>query len=168
MELLSALGIDWGMLIAQLINYGVLLIALTVLLYRPVLKLLDERTMKIKQSMEDAKKLSEQLKDMEKQQSKAMKELDAKGAAILAEAKKQAEHSKADIVKAAQTEADAILKKSREQLEDERRRMVGDLEKTVASLSVKLTGKILQREFSDADQKRVLASLEKDIPALIK
>ena len=97
-----------------------------------------------------------------------MKELDAKSSAILAEAKKQASAAKAELMSVAQAESDLFLKKGREQLEDDRRRMVTDLEKSVATLTVKLAGKVLQREFSDADQKRILASLEKDIPSLIQ
>ena len=34
--------------------------------------------------------------------------------------------------------------------------------------SSRFPGKILEREFSDADQKRLLASLEKDIPTLLR
>lgn len=168
MELLSALGIDLGVLISQLINYGILLIALTVLLYRPILKLLDERRDRIAKSMEDSKKIEHQLKEMEKSRSAAMKELDAKASAILADAKKQADSSRAEMMKAAEQEVASLLERGKKQLEDEKRKMVADLEKTVAKASVTLAGKILEKEFSSADQTRLLGTLQKDIPALIQ
>ncbi len=168
MEILKTLGINWTTLVAQMVNFGILLAALMFLLYRPIMRLLDERRERIEKSMNDAKKISEQVKQMEQSQAKAMKDMDAKASAILAEAKKQAEASKAQILAVAQSETDAFVKKGREQLENDRRSMVADLEKSVAALTVKLAGKVLQREFTDTDQKRMLTSLEKDIPSLIK
>ncbi len=168
MELLSALGIDWQVLTAQLINYGILLVALSVLLYRPILKLLDERRERIAKSMEDAKKIDQKLKEIEKERQQVMRELDAKASALLADAKKQAEGAKAEMVASTQKEVEGLLERGRKQLEDERRRMVTDLEKTVASVSVELAGKILQREFTPDDQKRIVSGLSKDIPSLIR
>ncbi|TSC99853.1 MAG: F-type H+-transporting ATPase subunit b [Candidatus Peregrinibacteria bacterium Greene1014_49] len=168
MELLNALGIDLGVLISQLINYGILLVALTVLLYRPILKLLDERKDRIAKSMEDSKKIEHQLKEMETSRKAAMKELDQKSSALLAEAKKQADTSRSELMKAAEQEVSALLERGKKQLEDEKRKMVADLEKTVAKVTVALAGKILEREFTPADQSRLLSSLQKDIPALIQ
>lgn len=168
MELLNALGIDLGVLISQLINYGILLVALTVLLYRPILRLLDERRARIAKSMEDSKKIEHQLKEMEVSRKAAMKELDQKSVALLAEAKKQADASRSELMKTAEQEVSALLERGKKQLEDEKRKMVADLEKTVAKASVTLAGKILEKEFSTADQTRLLSSLQKDIPALIK
>lgn len=168
MALLSALGIDLSVIIAQLINYGILIVALTVLLYRPILKLLDERRERIRKSMEDAKRLEQQVKNMEKDHQKSMKELDTKASAILANAKKQAESVKTDLLAAAQKEVDALLERGRKQLEDEKRSLVSDLEKTVSQVAVKLAGKVLEREFSPGDQQRIVGSLKKDIPSLIR
>lgn len=168
MELFSVLGVDWHTLVAQLINYGILLVALSVLLYKPILKLLDDRRERIAKSMEDAKRIEQKLKEIEKERESMMKQLDQKSSALLNEAKKQAESAKTEMVAAAKNEADAMLERGRKQLEDERRKMVSDLEKTVARVGVELAGKILQREFSPEDQKRIVSSLEKDLPSLIK
>ena len=168
MELLSTLGLNWSALVAQLINYGILLVALTFLLYRPILRLLDERSARIAKSMEDSKKIEQKLKDIEKDRAAAMKELDQKASAILAEAKKQADVSKAEMMQSAQQEVSALLERGKKQLEDEKRKMVADLEKTVAKATVTLAGKILEREFTPADQTRLIGTLQQDIPALIK
>lgn len=168
MELISALGIDWHVLTAQLINYGILFVALSVLLYKPVLKLLDDRRERIAKSMEDAKKIDQKLKEIEKERESMMKQLDQKSSALLSEAKKQADGAKAEMVAAAKNETESMLERGRKQLEDERRRMVSDLEKTVAKVGVELASRILQREFNPEDQKRIVSSLEKDLHSLIK
>ena len=61
MELLQKLGIDWRLLIAQLVNFSILVIILYKLLYKPVLKVLNDRKEKIEQGLKDAKSLGEEL-----------------------------------------------------------------------------------------------------------
>lgn len=168
MEIIHTLGINWMTLTAQLVNFGILLTVLTYFLYRPILRVLDERREKIAHSLDEAKSVTEQMKALKAEQATAMKALDAKHASLLAEAKKEAEKTKAELIAAADKEAKALLERGREQLQSERSKMVADLGKTVAMLSVKIAGKILEKEFSDADQKRILTSLEKDVPSLIR
>ncbi len=168
MEMLQTLGVNWGMLIAQMINFGVLLGALTFLLYKPVLKVIDDRRERVRQSMDHAAALERQVADMEKDRKKQMHEFDERMKQLLAESRAQGEALKKGIVDTAQADVTLMLEKGRKQLEDDKRKLLADLQKTVTTVSVHLAEKILKREFSDSDQKRVLDSLEKDIPSLIQ
>ena len=47
MELFAKLGIDWRLLIAQLVNFVILFTALTFLLYKPLIAALDKRRAKV-------------------------------------------------------------------------------------------------------------------------
>lgn len=59
MDQLSSLGIDpWSMLL-YLVNTGVLLAVLSYLLYKPILKFVDQRQKQIKENIEEAQKLQE-------------------------------------------------------------------------------------------------------------
>jgi F-type H+-transporting ATPase subunit b len=168
MEMLETLGVNLGMLTAQLINFGVLLAALSFLLYRPILRVLDERRERVRQSVEHAQKLERQVEEMEKDRKKRTKELDDQAKAFLQEAKQQAESTKKEILDGTKAEVDQLLEKGRKQLADERRQLLADLQKTVTAVSVQLAEKVLEREFSDADQQRMLQSLERDVPSLIQ
>ena len=53
-QLFEAFGIDWKLLLAQAVNFGVLFVALTYFLYKPVLKTLDERKQKVAKGVTDA------------------------------------------------------------------------------------------------------------------
>ncbi|TSC55412.1 MAG: F-type H+-transporting ATPase subunit b, partial [Parcubacteria group bacterium Greene0416_79] len=50
-ELLHALGINWGVFIAQIVNFTILLLVLAKFVYRPVMKLLDGRREKIRETL---------------------------------------------------------------------------------------------------------------------
>ena len=51
---LDALGINAGFLIAQLVNFGLIFVLLTALLWRPLVNMLDARAAKIQKGLEDA------------------------------------------------------------------------------------------------------------------
>ncbi len=168
MEILQTLGIDAGMLVAQAINFGILLGVLSWLLYKPVLRVIDERRARIQKSVDHAKKLEREVVETEKERKKRIKEMDDQAKEFLAQTKKQAEGMKKEILDSAKVEVTHLLEKGRKQLEDERRKLAGDLKNTVTSVSVQLASKILEREFSAGDQTKILQNLERDLPSLIK
>ncbi len=168
MELITTLGINWHMLVAQLINYGVLLAVLTYFLYRPILKVVDDRRTRIKQSMDDAKKVEQEVLEMEKQRKLKLQAMDHELKEFMAKAKEQADRSRDDMVARAQKEVEQMLQKGQEQLQEEKVKFAGSLQKVVTNISVSLAEKILGREFNEADQKRLMQSIEKDLPALLK
>ncbi len=168
MELLNTLGIDWKLLIVQLINFVLLIGVLTFLLYRPILRVLDERKARIQKSMEDAKKVEQMKKDMDDVRKEQMKKLDQETGKLLEAARKQADDMKKEMITRAQEEAAGIVAKAQEQLGAERGRMVSEIQSTLANIVVQMTEKVLQREFAKGDQDRILGSIKQDLPALLK
>lgn len=168
MQLLTTLGIDWKMLVAQLINFAVLLIVLSYFVYKPILRVIDQRRDRVKKSMDDAKHIEERVKKMEAEAQDRRKEMDREAKAFLDQAKEQAEKAKQEIIGSAQKEVDQMLAKGREQLKEEKEKLLSGVEAVVTRVSVGLAEKILEREFKDTDQKRILDNVKKDLPTLIK
>ncbi|KPV47269.1 ATP F0F1 synthase subunit B, partial [Kouleothrix aurantiaca] len=54
---MEKLGINFGLLIAQLVNVILIVWLLTMLLYKPVLNMLNERTRRIQDSLKDAEQV---------------------------------------------------------------------------------------------------------------
>jgi F-type H+-transporting ATPase subunit b len=161
--LLEKLGINWGLLLAQIVNFVIVLTALTYFIYRPLLNLIDQRRERIRKSMEDVKLIDAQKKEMEDFKLDQMKKIDQEVGAFLERAKKEAEVSKDQILALAQEEADRIIARGEQRLVEERARVLGEVQGSVAEVIVRMTEKLLEREFSPADQKRVLAGLTKQV-----
>lgn len=168
MELIAKLGIDWQVLVAQLINFGILIVALSYFVYRPVIRLLDDRRERIRKSMEDAKQIENQRREIDQFRAQQMRKIDQECGKFLEAAKTQAEHAKKEILAGAAKEAEQMLAKARKQTEDERSRLFQEAQEALAGVIVQMTGKILQREFTDADQKRLLGSVKKELPSLVR
>lgn len=168
MELLHKLGIDGWAFLAQLINFTVLIVALTYFVYRPILRLIDDRRERVRKSMEDAKAIENQKRELDEFKLEQMRKIDRETGSFLEKAKTQAEGMKKEILAGAEREAAAILKKAKDQLAEERTRMVSDVQSTLATAVVRLSQKLIEREFSKADQDRLLGSVQKELPALLK
>jgi F-type H+-transporting ATPase subunit b len=168
MELLSKLGIDWKLLIAQVINFGILAGVLTAFVYRPLLNLLDERRERISRAMEEAKRIEGHKSEMEKIRVEKLKEIDREAGIFLERAKETAEKMKGEILSAAEKEAAELLAKGRRQLADERARVLNEVQAMLTKIILEMTEKILQREFSADDEKRLVSHLTKDLPQLLR
>ena len=168
MELLAKLGVDGKLLIAQIVNFTILVAILSYFVYRPLLDLLDARRDRIAKAMENAKRVEEQTRELEQFRLEQLKKVDQEIGAMLERGKHAAEAVREKILEEAKREADTVLGKGRRQLEDERVRVFHDVQGTLATMIVRMTEKILEREFSDADQQRLLSILEKDIPGLLR
>ena len=168
MELLAKLGADWKLLIAQIVNFTILVSVLGYFVYRPLLSLLDARRERIRVAMENAKKIEEQNRQMEELRIEQLKKVDQEVGAMLERAKHQAETIRDEILVYAKHTANEILAKGRRQLEDERKQVFHEVQGTLGQMIVRMTEKILEREFSEPDHERLLRSLEKDIPAAMQ
>jgi F-type H+-transporting ATPase subunit b len=65
---MESLGIDLRLMIAQIINFAVLLFILNKVLYKPLTKLLNERSKKIDESLKNSEKIEERLINLEKKE----------------------------------------------------------------------------------------------------
>lgn len=167
MELLQKLGVDWRLLLAQIVNFTILLTVLTLFVYRPLLRLIDERRERIRKSMEDADKIAHEKEALARARQEALRTIDQECGALLEKAKNDAEHLKAEILRAADIEAKNLLAKGHEQLRSERAQALREMQKVLATAILQMTEKILEQEFSPRDQERVLTHIERSLPSLL-
>lgn len=168
MELITTLGINWQMLVAQLINFVLLIVLLSYFVYKPILRLIDDRRERIRKSMEDAKAIENQKRELDVFKTEQLRKIDQECGKFLETAKSQAEGVKKDILAGAEKEAAQILAKARTQMEEERARMGSEIQSTLAGVIVRMTEKILEREFSSADQQRLLGNVQKELSSLVE
>ena len=104
---MEKLGINWGLLVAQLFNVVLVVWMLSMLLYRPVLNMLNERTRRIQDSLKEAEQVKEQL-------ARANQDYDAK----LAQARQEADRIRSDAREQAVQERDGLMRDLKNQMAD--------------------------------------------------
>jgi len=168
MELITKLGVNWQLLLAQIVNFMIVLGVLSYLVYRPLLNLLDERRERIRKSLEEAKRVEEESRKMDQIRQEQMKQIDEQSGVILSEARQKAEAIRHDLLEQARKEAQEILDRGRAQLQSERTQALDEMQGALGKIIVQLTEKLLQREFTPADQKKLLHTVEQSLPTLLK
>src|SRR3989344_7575734 len=103
------LGLDLKVLIAQLVNFGLLLFVMKKYLYGPLVKAIDERNKKIGTALDDGKKIEEKLLNIEK------KEVE-----LLDIARQKSKNEREEIVNIALKEKDKIDEEAKESAQREK------------------------------------------------
>lgn len=62
---MGQLGIDWRLLLSQAANFALLLIVLSIFVYKPLLKLMHDRQNKINEGLVKAKAADERLHEID-------------------------------------------------------------------------------------------------------
>ena len=143
MELLHSLGIDWRLFLAQLVNFTILLAILYRFLYKPILKLLRERTEQIDQGLKNAAEAEKKLATTAFDYDQKMLEARKQAQAVLDETKTQSAALKTDLLKKAQEEAEKFIADGRQSLEQEKHAMLKEARMELAGLVMSATKIVL-------------------------
>lgn len=143
MELLTKLGIDWRLLIAQIVNFGVLLFVLHRFLYKPILGVLEKRRKEIEENEHRTKLLTEKVEKAEREYEKRMLEAEKKSQAILKEAEENAEKLKNELVEEGRKNAVKIIEEAKERSLREKAEIQEGLEREVSNLVKESVRKVL-------------------------
>jgi F-type H+-transporting ATPase subunit b len=143
-QLISAFGIDWRLILAQTLNFVLVLGVLSYFLYTPVLKTLEERAKKIKQGLADAEDAARSRVAAEAARADVLKEADHEASLVVARAEDEGKLERSAIIKAAQDRADALLKDARAQADESVRAATKRAEDDIARAAVLAAEKILR------------------------
>lgn len=160
-ELLTKLGVDWRLLIAQLVNFLILFFLLKRFLYKPVLDILERRRQRIADGVRDADAARERLVRIEQERMQVLVRAEAERQRMLETAVTDVEGVRQQRLQAVAAEAEGVLARAREEAERVRgellvevRRELGDL---VLAISRKTTADTLTKDVHD---KLVEAAIE--------
>jgi len=109
----NALGVNLPGLIAQIVNFLLLLTVLYLLLYKPVVKMLDQRSKRIQESLDQADRLKTDSAKGEEQVKEQIDKAREEGRAIVAAATQVGDRVREDARQQAKVEADAIVARAR-------------------------------------------------------
>lgn len=143
MDALNSLGINWKILIAQIVNFLILLFILRRFLYGPIVKILDERKAKIAQGLKDSQSAKEQLEDADEKAKAIISKATQEAQIIVNSAKGEAEKEKNKIIAEAQEKAAKTIKEAQEKANQEEEKLVTRSKSRVGELVALALEKIL-------------------------
>jgi F-type H+-transporting ATPase subunit b len=145
-QLFMAFGLDWRLLVIQMVNFGVLLSALTYFLYAPVTKIIDDRRKKIAEGMQSFEAAEQRLLDAQTESEGIVGSAAREAESMVAGARARATERGQEIIKAAEEKAQVTLKENAMRAEEDRRRILREGEKEIAHAAMLAAETILRQK----------------------
>jgi F-type H+-transporting ATPase subunit b len=149
-------------LIAQIINFLILLAILSKVAYKPLMKALADRQAKIAESLETAERERASAEELKREYQAQLAAARTQAQEIVDKAVKLAEQTKEEILEEARAENARLLKTAQEEIARERDRALAEMRNEVVALSVLAAEKVIARNLdAETNGKLVTDFIEK-------
>lgn len=153
-ELIKTFHVDVKLIIAQLVNFAIVLFVLKKYAYEPMLKLMTERGEKIEAGIKNAESAGAKLTEIMEKEKAVLIEARKQAQEIVTKAESVATKNKEEILAEAKVQSEKILADSAKKIEQEKNQMMQEVKGQIAELVVAATGKIIDEKIDsekDAD-----------------
>ena len=157
-ELLTNLGIDWRLLIAQVVNFAILVFILKKFLWKPLLTAIAERQAKAASIEEMAKAATRAEVETRETREAAERIARQRASQIIQEAEAHAKIISAGIKEHAEKEAKDIVGRAEKEAEAARERIFAETRTDLADLALRAAEKVLKRSVREEDDMRLAKS----------
>lgn len=145
-----------GLIFWMTLSFLLLLLILKKYAWKPVLKMLKEREDKIEDSLQQAEKAHEEMKQLKFSNEELLREAKNERDNILRDARVIREKLIEEARSKATEEADRIVESAKESIKYEKLEALTDLKNQIALLSVDIAEKLIQQELSKDDKQNKL------------
>lgn len=135
-QLFAAFGIDWRLLIINLINFGVLLAALRYFLYKPLTSMLENRRHKVAEGVHAAEQSQAKLREIEEARGGILAQAGSEADEMLKKARLAAQEKERATVQAAEAAAARIQSEAEMRAVELKAQAIEESKQEVAKLVV--------------------------------
>jgi len=164
----EGLGINLSTLIAQLVSFLVLFGLLYFFAYKPILRMFDERSQRIKDSVEQAERVKEEAAAAEGENQKKLEAAAKEGQEAIARAMRAGDEARQRAQQEAQVEAASLVEKARQEIQRERDEVAGELRQEFADLTVAAAEKVIEKSLDKEAHRELIEKVLKESTTLDK
>jgi len=168
MEGLGSLGINPATLLAQVVNVVILFGLLYLVAYKPIMRMLDERSRKIKESMDNTEYIKQQAERAEDEASKRIEVAAKEGQEAIARAMRTGEEVRQGAQQQAKQEAEALIARARSEIQRERDEAIDQLRQGFADITIQAAGKVIDRTLDKKAHRDIIDKVLKESTTLKK
>lgn len=153
-SLISTFHIDLNLFIAQLVNFAIVFSVLYFFAFKPLVKMMGERTEKIDKSLRDADEIEKRLSLTETEKEEIISAAKKQANLIIEEADKRGEERRAELINKAKEDIGQVINAEKEKMQREKAETLKEIKAEISELVVLTVEKILNEKMdSDKDQK---------------
>jgi F-type H+-transporting ATPase subunit b len=164
-RVVTAFGVDWPHLLAQVASFCIVCVVLYWFAYRPVLKMLEVRRQQIAQGLANVEQIKAELARTEAQRQEVMAQANGQANKFIEEARAAAARVLEQETRKAIAAAEQIIIKAREAAAQDHERMLGELKRELGRLVVQATTTVTGKILTSEDQRRLAEETAKHVAA---
>ena len=145
-----------GLAIWTILTFLILLFLLKKYAWGPLLKALEERRAAIEKSVDDARKATAALQQMQEESARQLAQARAEASAIVTRSRGDADRFREEMRQKAQEESAAIVKNAQKEIQLETQRAMAQIRTEAVDLSLAIASKLLRRNVSAADNEDLI------------
>ena len=153
---MDELGLNLPVLIAQLVNFFLLLVLLRIFLYKPILEMLERRKQRIQEGEQAAEQSKEQASQAEAEVAKQLEDARQQSQALLAQAQEASNRIREEARTQARQEADTLLERARSEIQLERDQAIAELRGEFADMTVNAAEKVIGQSLDKQAHQRLI------------
>jgi F-type H+-transporting ATPase subunit b len=165
---LANLGINMPVLLAQIINFIILFGLLYLVAYKPIMRMLDERSRKIKESMERTEYIKQQAERAEEEAAKRIEAAAKEGQEAIARALRTGEEIRQGAQQQARQEAEALIARAQAEIQRERDEAIDELRKEFADITILAAEKVIDRSLDKKAHRQIIDKVLEESTTLKK
>lgn len=163
-ELIHHFGIDWKLLLAQMVNFFILLFLLKKFAYKPIINILKKRKDEIKKGVLFTRKAEEELKNIGVVREQSLQKTREEALSIVTKAEEDGKKRKDGLLKEANTRVEEIMADAKRLIEEEKLKMGDEVYRNAQELIKlgleKVLGKMPEKERNENLIKEALKELK--------
>jgi F-type H+-transporting ATPase subunit b len=153
---IAALGFNLPGLIAQMVNFIILVVVLKLFLYGPVVRILDERKRRIEEGLQRAEQAAEQAASSEDEVRRVVEQARLEAREVIQRAQETAERLRAELEQQARADATRIVESAREEIVAEREQALQRLRAEFAGLTIVAAERVIGQSLDRTAHQRLI------------
>jgi F-type H+-transporting ATPase subunit b len=155
-ELINTFHIEWQLILAQLVNFAIVLFVLWKFAYGPILKTLNDRTKKIEKGIKNAEETQKKLQEMTQREKEVLNKARLEAQDIIKKAEDNAKKSAENISVEAKKQTEKMIGDAQKTISQEKTKMISEIKSEIAGLVVSATEKIIGEKLDSSKDKQLI------------
>lgn len=159
------IGLDLPVFIGQLVSFLILLAVLTYFGYRPLRRVLEERSERIRLSVEQAEATRIEYENVRLQAEEELRQAQREAHQLLVEAGAARDRLLEEARSEAREQANAVVEEARQRIKNERESMLEDLRQRFAEAAISVAELIVDQDMDAGKHRQLIQrALEEHLP----
>ena len=163
---MADLGFHIPSLIAYVVNFVILLAVLYAVGYKPILRKLDQRSERIRESVETVERVRQEAARQQEDMEKRLDEARQEGQNLLAQAREMAERYREEEKEKSRQEAEAFIARARAEIQRERDQAIDEVRSHFAELAILAAERVIERSLDPGAHSDIIEKVLEESPSI--